>query len=45
MKISLLLASLMLAFGAQAATPDEAMTKAGCMACHAKDKKQDNKKK
>ena len=39
MKISLLLASLMLAFGAQAATPDEAMTKAGCMACHAKDKK------
>jgi len=39
MKISLLLAGLMLAFGAQAATPDEAMTKAGCMACHAKDKK------
>ncbi|MBK9573727.1 MAG: cytochrome C [Rhodoferax sp.] len=39
MKISLLLASLMLALGAHAATPDEAMTKAGCMACHAKDKK------
>lgn len=39
MKFSLLLASLLLAFGAQAATPDELMTKAGCMACHAKDKK------
>ena len=29
----------LLAFGTQAATPEEAMTKAGCMACHAKDKK------
>lgn len=29
----------LLAFGAQAATPEEAMNKAGCMACHAKDKK------
>lgn len=32
------LASLLLAGGAQAAT-EEAMNKAGCMACHAKDKK------
>ena len=39
MKSSLLLASLLLAFGAQAATPDELMTKAGCMACHTVDKK------
>ena len=31
--------ALALAFGAQAATPEEAMNKAGCMACHAKDKK------
>ena len=29
----------MMSVGAQAATPDEAMTKAGCLACHAKDKK------
>ncbi len=29
----------LLAFGAQAATPEEAINKAGCMACHAKDKK------
>jgi cytochrome c len=27
------------ATGSIAATPDEAMTKAGCMACHTKDKK------
>ena len=27
------------AAGAWAATPDEAMNKAGCVACHAKDKK------
>lgn len=33
-----LLAAL-LAAPAYAATPDENMTKAGCMACHAKDKK------
>ena len=33
-------AALALATGtAFAATPDEAMTKAGCMACHSKDKK------
>ena len=30
--------ALALAFGAQAATPEEAMNKAGCMACHSKDK-------
>jgi cytochrome c len=29
----------MVAAGAWAATPDEAMNKAGCVACHAKDKK------
>ena len=29
----------LIATGAQAATPDEIMTKSGCMACHAKDKK------
>lgn len=39
MKHTLLLAALMMTFGAQAATPEEAMGKAGCMACHAKDKK------
>lgn len=39
MKYVLSLSALLLAFGAQAATPEEAMTKAGCMACHAKDKK------
>lgn len=40
MKKSLyLLPALALAFGVQAATPEEAMNKAGCMACHAKDKK------
>ncbi|MDE2402543.1 MAG: cytochrome C [Burkholderiales bacterium] len=31
--------ALACSFAAQAATPDEAMTKAGCVACHAKDKK------
>lgn len=36
---ALSLTALMLAFGAQAAAPEEAMNKAGCMACHAKDKK------
>jgi cytochrome c len=30
---------LALAFGIQAATPEETLTKAGCMACHTKDKK------
>lgn len=39
MKYVLSLSALMLAFGAQAATPDEAMNKAGCMSCHTKDKK------
>lgn len=37
---TLLVASLALSSVATwAATPDEAMNKAGCMACHAKDKK------
>ncbi|MEJ6007126.1 c-type cytochrome [Paucibacter sp. AS339] len=31
--------ALLLAFGAQAAEVDDAMNKAGCMACHSKDKK------
>jgi len=36
----LIVASLALvSLGAWAATPDEAMTKAGCLACHTKDKK------
>ena len=36
----LIVASLALvSVGAWAATPDEAMTKAGCLACHTKDKK------
>lgn len=40
MKTLLMTAALaVLATGAMAATPDEAMTKAGCMACHTKDKK------
>ena len=38
---TLILAALAAAVSlpAWSATPDEAMTKAGCMACHAKDKK------
>lgn len=32
-------AAAVLVAPAMAATPDEAMAKAGCMACHAKDKK------
>ena len=40
MKTLLMTAALAVyATGALAATPDEAMNKAGCMACHAKDKK------
>lgn len=39
MKRLLAAGAVLLAFAAQAATPEEAMTKAGCMACHAKDKK------
>lgn len=38
-KQTLLLAALALAATSAMATPDEAMNKAGCMACHAKDKK------
>lgn len=38
-KLILLAAASMLATGAWAAGPEDAMTKAGCMACHAKDKK------
>jgi len=37
MKFLFILPALALAFSAQA--PEEAMNKAGCMACHAKDKK------
>ncbi|CAG1017218.1 Cytochrome c2 [Burkholderiaceae bacterium] len=40
MKTLLMTAALaVFATGSIAATPDEAMTKAGCMACHTKDKK------
>ncbi|MDI4634137.1 cytochrome C [Pelomonas sp. V22] len=40
MKAMLLLTTALgLALPAAAATPEEALTKAGCMACHAKDKK------
>ena len=39
MKKPLLLLAVALTFGAQAATPEEILTKSGCMACHAKDKK------
>lgn len=38
-KIAILLACLGLTLTAAAATPEESLTKAGCMACHAKDKK------
>jgi cytochrome c len=38
-KIAILLASLGLTLSAAAATPEESLSKAGCMACHAKDKK------
>lgn len=37
--LALFLASAALALPALAATSDELMTKAGCMACHTKDKK------
>jgi cytochrome c len=37
-KTALLLVGILVAFAAQAGV-DEAMNKAGCMACHAKDKK------
>lgn len=39
MKKPLLLLAVALTFGAQAATPDEILTKSGCLACHTKDKK------
>jgi len=39
MKSLLIFSVMALAFGAQAAAPEDAMNKAGCMACHAKDKK------
>lgn len=39
MKVAVGLLLLAAAFGVSAATPDEAMNKAGCMACHTKDKK------
>jgi len=39
MKIALIATTVLLAFGAQASPVEDAMTKAGCMACHAKDKK------
>lgn len=39
MKSLLIVAGALLAFGAQAGPTEDAMTKAGCMACHAKDKK------
>ena len=35
----MILGALALAATPSMATPEEAMTKAGCMACHAKDKK------
>ena len=39
MKPTLIALTALLAWGAQAGPVDEAMNKAGCMACHAKDKK------
>ncbi|MEK8028522.1 MAG: hypothetical protein RLY78_361 [Pseudomonadota bacterium] len=39
MKILLIAAALALGSGGAIAGPDEAMNKAGCMACHAKDRK------
>jgi len=39
MKTILIALTTLTAFAAQAGPVDDAMTKAGCMACHAKDKK------
>jgi cytochrome c len=39
MKTILLMVAALLAAGAAQAGPEDAMNKAGCMACHAKDKK------
>jgi len=39
MKKLMIAAAALLALSAQAATPDEIVSKAGCLACHTKDKK------
>ena len=39
MKPMIFAVAALLALGVQAATPDEILNKAGCMACHTKDKK------
>ena len=39
MKTTLLIAALLASAGAAQAGPDEALTKAGCVACHSQDKK------
>lgn len=39
MKNALIAATALMAFAAQATPVEDAMTKAGCMACHSKDKK------
>ena len=39
MKKFLIASAALLAFGAQAGPTEDAMNKAGCMACHTKDKK------
>ncbi len=39
MKTSMLLATLLCAFSAQAAAPTEILTKSGCLACHQVEKK------
>jgi cytochrome c len=39
MKKLIVAAAALMAFGAQAGPTEDAMTKAGCMACHTKDKK------
>ena len=39
MKALIVAGAALFALGAYAATTEEVMTKAGCMACHAKDKK------
>lgn len=39
MKIALITTTALLAFGVHASPVEDAMTKAGCMACHTKDKK------
>lgn len=38
-KVSMLLATLLCAFSAQAAAPTEILTKSGCLACHQVEKK------